>query len=205
MGCRPHARWFLARCVTASHSYLPALHELDHLAVWPGYEGNPDFDQRISAELSGHGLDARLCAAGKRTGVGSVGIGDAQAEMQYCALDSILVLAPSATFGLDCRGLAKNLDVSPIASVQEGGAIDAARNRKREMDAKTQSLGIGFDRCIEVDRADGDVMEARWRGGGLHWWILHFLRSDMAAIAVGQLSGFWLEALLGNAGEPQAE
>ena len=57
--------------------YLPALHELDHLAVRPGHEGNSNLGQWIGAELPGHGLDARFCTAGYRTGVGSVGIGDA--------------------------------------------------------------------------------------------------------------------------------
>src|SRR5215510_12944246 len=43
------------------------------------------------------------------------------------------------------------------------------------MDAEPQSLSVEFDSCIEVNRTDGDVMEAGWRGGGLHGWTLQFL------------------------------
>src|SRR5215467_555437 len=127
----PRPRYFSGSCrrTSASRSpalYLPALHELDHLAVRPSDEGNPDLDQWIGTELPGHGLDARVCAASYRPGVGSIGIGDAQAEVQQCSLGAILVRTASATFGLNCRGMTKNLDETPVASVQEGGAIDAA-------------------------------------------------------------------------------
>ena len=43
------------------------------------------------------------------------------------------------------------------------------------MDAEPQSLSVEFDSCIEVNRTDGDVMEAGWRGGGLHGWTLQLL------------------------------
>ena len=75
--------------------HLPALHELDYLAIRAGDERYPHFNHRILAQSNRSRFNTGFRSGGDSSSVRRVGIRDLQAEMQQRALGPFLVrLAP---------------------------------------------------------------------------------------------------------------
>jgi hypothetical protein len=153
-------------------SKLLALHELDDLAIRPGHECDPYLGQRVLTQASRSRFDTGRRTGGKSPGVGRVGIGHPQAEMQNRPFGSIFVRSTPPSFGLNGGAGTKHLHEPPIASVEERRAINPAGNREREMYAESKAFSIEPNRFVEVDRADRHVMEAGRRPKAFHRRLL---------------------------------